>query len=270
MKYGGVLNTLRVIWAEEGIRGCYTGITPALICVPIFWSIYFGLYEGSKAKWRQWTVECPSTPPNLNYLGEDQPLLSSVTSAAITDVATSPFWVVRTRMQTQALHDMQGNVPAFGKPGQGLSMVSTFRSIHHSEGIMAFYRGLSASFLGLGHVAIQFPVYEKLKAEARRRSGGPESTPALVAASAFSKLIANIATYPHEVLRSRMQDERGRTRQRTLQATARRIIQQNGFRGLYTGFRVNLCRVVPSCIATFYSYEQITRLMMKAIEDRER
>ncbi|CAM9777565.1 unnamed protein product [Chrysoparadoxa australica] len=249
MKYDGALNTLRVIWAEEGIRGYYTGITPALMHISIYWSIYFGLYEGSKAKWRQWT-------------GEDQPLLSSVTSAAITDVATSPFWVVRTRMQTQVdrktistlLYSKQASPnltllhsPRLSTPYR-LSMTCKAISIHHSEGIMAFYRGLSASFLGLSHVAIQFPVYENLKAEARRRSGGPESTPALVAASAFSKLIANIATYPHVILRSRMQDERGRTRQRTLQATACHIIQQKGFRGLYTGFRIHVCRVVPGSV----------------------
>jgi hypothetical protein len=38
---------------------------------------------------------------------------------------------------------------------------STFRmmkEIYKNEGMFAFYRGIDASFLGLSHVAIQFPL----------------------------------------------------------------------------------------------------------------
>jgi solute carrier family 25 (mitochondrial folate transporter), member 32 len=33
--------------------------------------------------------------------GAEQHVLSAITAGAITDVVTNPFWVVRTRMQTQ-------------------------------------------------------------------------------------------------------------------------------------------------------------------------
>jgi solute carrier family 25 folate transporter 32 len=41
------------------------------------------------------------------------------------------------------------------------------RRIYATEGAGAFYKGLAASFLGLSHVAIQFPLYEWLKADLR-------------------------------------------------------------------------------------------------------
>ena len=40
-------------------------------------------------------------------------------------------------------------------------------TIYRSEGIRAFYRGLLPSLLGITHVAVQFPLYEKLKIIAR-------------------------------------------------------------------------------------------------------
>jgi hypothetical protein len=40
-------------------------------------------------------------------------------------------------------------------------------TIYRSEGIRAFYRGLLPSLLGITHVAVQFPLYEKLKIVAR-------------------------------------------------------------------------------------------------------
>lgn len=53
---------------------------------------------------------------------------------------------------------------------------------------------------------MQFPVYERLKATARvRRGGGRETAVDLILASATSKIVGSSVTYPHEVLRARMQ-----------------------------------------------------------------
>lgn len=41
------------------------------------------------------------------------------------------------------------------------------RTIWRTEGPRAFYRGLGPSLLGITHVAIQFPLYEQLKALSR-------------------------------------------------------------------------------------------------------
>jgi Mitochondrial carrier protein len=63
--------------------------------------------------------------------------------------STHPCWLVRTRMQTQAMHS---ELPAAMRQ---LGMLATFKHIYRAEGVLAFWNGLSASFLGLGHVAIQ-------------------------------------------------------------------------------------------------------------------
>ena len=69
----------------------------------------------------------------------------------------------------------------------------------------------------MSHVAVQFGLYEKAKEMAGEfperhlrnsqsgRDGQPLTPTAILICSAFSKMIASLATYPHEVLRTRIQ-----------------------------------------------------------------
>lgn len=38
-----------------------------------------------------------------------------------------------------------------------------FKTIYSTEGFRGFYKGLGPSLMGVSHVAVQFPLYEKLK-----------------------------------------------------------------------------------------------------------
>ena len=93
-------------------------------------------------------------------------MISAVCGGAIGDVVTSPFWVTRTRIQTLALHEIKNNqIPAT----RHITAIEMMKMIYREEGFFAFYKGLSASLLGLSHVAVQFPLYEHLKLLARNR-----------------------------------------------------------------------------------------------------
>lgn len=80
-----------------------------------------------------------------------------------------------------------------------------FRTIYRNEGLAAFYKGLIPSLFGISHVAVQFTLYEKAKAWAAHGSADPLTPSAILLCSAVSKMIASLATYPHEVLRTRIQ-----------------------------------------------------------------
>lgn len=151
--------------------------------------------------------------------------------------------------------------------------------IYRSEGIRAFYRGLLPSLLGITHVAVQFPLYEKLKIVARtlfylyihphvlklieqtpteRHSPDRPLTPhTILFCSAVAKMTASLATYPHEVVRTRLQTQRrlllqsGAPRKRSgIVRTTRKILHFEGWRGLYKGLSVNLIRTVPNSAVT--------------------
>lgn len=41
--------------------------------------------------------------------------------------------------------------------------LEAFRTIYRTEGLRTFYKGLLPSLMGVIHVAVQFPLYEKAK-----------------------------------------------------------------------------------------------------------
>lgn len=229
----------------------------ALINIPLFWGIYWYGYEKLK-----FYFETES-----NFILPIQHILSATIAGGIADIVTNPFWVVRTRIQTLIMHPerhFDTSVP---------STLTMFRTIYEQEGFRAFYRGLSASFLGLPHVAIQFPLYEYLKQFSCQQRGKQESSAIdHFFASIIAKSIACSITYPHEVLRARMQDTTHRltssmTSSRSLIASSslvmltKKIIHEEGIKALWSGFRISMIRVIPSTTSSFITYEYITKLL---------
>lgn len=182
---------------------------------------------------------------------------SAVFSGCVADVVCNPAFVVRTRLQTQALHT-SGRQPGF---------FETARSLYQQNGIPTFYRGMTANIMGLSHVAVQFPAYEALKRELSKYSphNEPLTAGALVVASGLSKMIASLLTYPHEVIRSRMMDNR-KQRSVSLVDTCASIYKTSGWVGFYAGLPVSLIRVIPNTCITFVTYE----LFLQYYEQRKK
>lgn len=104
---------------------------------------------------------------------------------------------VQANLQAQAI--LPPDAPKYRSTFDG------FRTIYRNEGLAAFYKGLIPSLFGISHVAVQFTLYEKAKAWAAHGSPDPLTPSAILLCSALSKMIASLATYPHEVLRTRIQ-----------------------------------------------------------------
>lgn len=55
--YRGALNAASTIVREEGLRGLYAGLTPALLGSGLAWGIYFFSYDRAKVRWTRWLEE---------------------------------------------------------------------------------------------------------------------------------------------------------------------------------------------------------------------
>jgi solute carrier family 25 (mitochondrial folate transporter), member 32 len=143
------------------------------------------------------------------------------------------------------------------------SVRDAFKTIYHNEGIGTFYKGLGSSLLGVSHVAIQFPLYEKLK---YWTADSMSTTNSVLIASALSKMVASTVTYPHEVVRTRLHTQvrkKGTTELKYtgIQQSARLIYGHEGLAGFYKGFGLNLVRTVPVAIVNLLTYEVLCKLL---------
>jgi len=195
-------------------------------------------------------------------------MTSAVLAGAVSDVICNPMFVIRTRLQTEALHSILSNTNknTNKQPSPASSILQTARALYHEAGgsLLIFWRGMSANLLGLSHVAVQFPVYEHLKVCFKGPDKPHESPLDLLLASSLSKMTASLLTYPHEVVRSRLMDVRS-THGLTLWHVCRTIYRTEGWWGFYAGLPVTLLRVLPNTCVTFLSYELILRYVWQHI-----
>lgn len=167
--------------------------------------------------------------------------------------------------------------------------------MYSTEGMKSFYSGLTPALLGLTHVAVQFPAYEYLKtrftgqgmggaAEASAQNDGHGQWFGVLCASICSKILASSATYPHEVIRTRLQTQRRpvpgqeylqglgvrgaeegaqQPRYKGIISTVRTILKEEGWRAFYAGMGTNMMRAVPAATVTMLTYEYVMRQLQQ-------
>ena len=232
--YGLIRQTLK----EEGLSGLYAGFTVTMVAMPVQLSLYFALYEKSKTWLKNW--------------GDFQAnVMAAVLAGAVSNVVTNPLWLVRTRMMTQHMH----------KYTKYTGIRQSMLLVARVEGWAALFQGVSASLLGLVHVVVQFPVYEWMK-----QNIAGEDTPSFIQMlylTAVPKLLASAASYPQEVLRSRLSDWNKSQNQKfhNLRELVALTWKLEGWHGFYAGFWVNSIRILPATYATLWTYEQVLHLL---------
>lgn len=131
-------------------------------------------------------------------------LCAAAIAGIVTGSATNPIWVVKTRLQLSASDRLptvaSSTTPS--SPGSFLGgSVSTIRQIAREEGIRGFYKGLSASYLGVTESTIQWVLYERLKllTASTQGAGGLQEWAGMLTSAGTAKCVASLITYPHEV-----------------------------------------------------------------------
>ncbi len=82
----------------------------------------------------------------------------------------------------------------------------------------------------------------------------------ILLASALSKMAASLATYPHEVIRTRLQNQTKKPyKYQGILHAIELMSKEEGIRGFYKGLSTNLVRTVPSSAMTILTYEIIVK-----------
>ncbi|KAJ5176335.1 Mitochondrial nicotinamide adenine dinucleotide transporter 1 [Penicillium canariense] len=287
--YRGMLGTGKMIFREDGIRGLYQGLGPMVLGYLPTWAVYLAVYDRTREYFYEHTDNW--------WLSRGY---ASVTAGACSTIVTNPIWVIKTRLMSQSLKQNSEGVRA---PWQYSSTWDAARKMYQIEGIRSFYSGLTPALLGLTHVAIQFPLYEYLKMAltgygiGEHPDTGSSHWVGISVATFLSKICASTITYPHEVLRTRLQTQQrtapaqspeeisfrgglnhphdrgrppmvsssdgmpNRPRYRGIIRTCQTILHEEGWRAFYSGIGTNLFRAVPAAMTTMLTYEYLRKLI---------
>lgn len=325
--YNGLIGTAKVILRQDGIRGMYRGLGPIILGYLPTWAVWFTVYNKCKVYLSQHhgkfsilylaSFSC-KTYLLTNVLLENPHVISfwsSIVAGASSTIATNPIWVIKTRLMSQSNPNASKQLyndfakpantptarPSIHSPWHYRSTIDAARKMYTSEGLASFYSGLSPALLGLTHVAVQFPTYEFLKKSFTGQGMGEAPAPGesshwsgILSASILSKILASSATYPHEVIRTRLQTQRrpvageqylqglgveGATnpkqavdqrpkriepKYKGIVRTFRIILQEEGWRAFYAGLGTNMMRAVPAATVTMLTYEYSMRQLTLA------
>lgn len=274
------------MYRYEGPRALFKGLGPTLVGVIPARSINFFVYGNGKRFYAE----------HFNH-GHETALIhlsAAATAGVVTSIATNPIWVVKTVLQLQLQQrPAHGGAssqrstsgpprqpklpPTFSHSFRSLSTpqpppplskptsLGVIREIIRKDGVRGFYKGLSASLLGVTEGTIQWTLYEQFKRMAQASDGsGADSTQGwkVSASAGAAKLVATMITYPHEVVRTRLRQPvpaGEQPRYTGLLQSFRLILAQEGAAALYSGLSPHLLRVVPNAVTMYYVYEAALR-----------
>ena len=200
--FNDTVSILGAVYRQEGPRALFKGLGPNLVGVVPARSINFFTYGNSKRLIAE----------HLNHGNAESAWvhLSAGTLAGVTtSTATNPIWMIKTRLQLDK--NMAKESGGIAKR-QYKNSLDCIKQILRVEGIRGFYKGMSASYLGAAESTMHWMLYERIKQSLARReeritlSGRPKNWwdytvdwTGKVGAAGFSKFIATVLTYPHEV-----------------------------------------------------------------------
>ncbi|KAI0050953.1 mitochondrial carrier [Auriscalpium vulgare] len=243
----------RDIARDESPRALFKGLGPTLVGVIPASSIKFFAYGNGKQ----------IIANNFNHGQENTyvHLTAAAIAGVLTGTATNPIWVVKTRLQLESHHKPSpGSAQPASTLGGSLAMI---KRIAREEGVRGFYKGLSASYLGVTEGTIQWVLYERLKkmTAGTKGKGGVQEWAGMLGSAGAAKCVASLITYPHEVLRTRLRQPlvNGKVKYTGLLQTLRLVIAEEGARSLYGGLTAHLMRVVPNAAVMYSIYEGILR-----------
>jgi len=183
--YRGPIHGVSVIVQHEGLKGIYRGIGAAYIYQMILNGCRLGFYEPI----RHTLTSAIYTDPTTQSLGIN--IFSGASSGILGAAAGSPFFLVKTRLQSFSPFAPVGTQHAYKNAADGM------RQIFKAEGVTGLYRGVGAAMVRTGFgSSVQLPTYFFAKRRLVKHLGMEEGPALHLASSTASGFVVCCVMHP--------------------------------------------------------------------------
>ncbi|RDA87525.1 hypothetical protein CP532_1615 [Ophiocordyceps camponoti-leonardi (nom. inval.)] len=249
--YRGPFHGVSVIVRHEGVRGLYRGLGCAYIYQILLNGCRLGFYDPLR-----------KGLGSLIFHNEDAQNLAinmfcGASSGVIGAAAGSPFFLVKTRLQSYSPFLPVGTQHRYRNAWDGLS------KIYRSEGVAGLYRGTGAAMIRTGFgSSVQLPTYFFAKRRLIRHAGMEEGPALHLASSTVSGFVVCCVMHPPDTIMSRLYNQNGNLYKGVFDCLGK-TIRTEGFFAIYKGFLPHLARILPHTILTLSLAEQTNKLMRR-------
>lgn len=187
-------------------------------------------------------------------------MLCGASSGIIGAAAGSPFFLVKTRLQSFSPYLPVGTQHKYRSWWHGL------RSINSVEGISGLYRGVGAAMIRTGFgSSVQLPTYFLAKRTFTRHFDVEDSPYLHLGCSSVSGFVVCCVMHPPDTIMSRLYNQNGNLYKGVVDCFMK-TVKTEGVFAIYKGFLPHLARILPHTILTLTLAEQ-TNKFIKKIEE---
>jgi len=243
----GVLNCIRKTYVVEGLLGLQRGLSTAVGREATLNFFRIGLFE-----------------PILKIIHTDETsppfikrIFAGLVASLIGAVASNPFDLLKTRLQSQAL----GSNAVVGYQHGYATLRDGFSRILRQEGPLGLWQGTSAAALrqAVGGTT-QVTSYSMIKDSFISHRFADTPTTHLASSVATSAVTVTVMN-PVDVVRTRIYNQPG-GKERSYEGIRDafvKIVRREGVRGLYKGLTASFMRLTPHTSITFLVLEQLKK-----------
>jgi len=263
--YKGVLHAVSVIYKNEGMSGLLRGLNCAYIYQMTLNGCRLGFYEPIRTHLNSLILTRSLThshdPQSKALQSLPINIASGATSGILGAAAGSPFFLVKTRLQSYSPFLPVGTQHNYRNAWDGMSQ------IYKGEGIKGLYRGVAPAMIRTGFgSSVQLPTYFFAKRRLVKHFDMKEGPALHLLSSTASGFVVCCVMHPPDTVMSRMYNQTGNLYKSAFDCLYS-TVKTEGLLAVYKGFSAHLARILPHTILTLSLAEQTNKLMRK-VEDK--
>jgi len=256
--YRGVLHGISVIYKNEGMKGLLRGLGCAYIYQMTLNGCRLGFYEPIRTHtnsiFLHHSLSMSTDPASKQLQSVPINVFSGATSGILGAAAGSPFFLIKTRLQSYSPFLPVGTQHKYRSAIDGMSQ------IYRAEGIKGLYRGVIPAMVRTGFgSSVQLPTYFLAKRQLVKHFGMNEGPGLHLMSSACSGFVVCVVMHPPDTVMSRMYNQTGNLYSGALDCLFR-TVKTEGPLAVYKGFFAHLARILPHTVSTAGDFTRRMRL----------